>query len=172
MRRTSCRAASVAALILASSGFAAPAAETDPGPFARALWLVQRYGNPGSTSPQNDQSVKATLSKALKDSVLTTKEVEGLMDPATFKKLAGDDARLDDAEIRKALAADVPASRERLLPKVRAYADLLTTSLDMIDDKHRESGADFAEWLAANYKPGKPLHVTVICRGISRRSFL
>ena len=172
MRRTSCRAACVAALILASSGFAAPPTDTDPGPFVRALWLVQRYGNPESIRPRNDQIVKATLFKALKDSVLTIHEVEGLMEPATFRKLAGDDARLDDAEIREALAADVPASRERLLAKVRAHADLLTTSLDMIDEKHREAAAELAEWLAANYKPGRPLHVTAICTANSRRSFL
>ncbi len=172
MSRSRARAAWVATLILATSGFAAGPSEADPGPFVRALWLVQRYGNPESTDPRNDQGVKGKLSRALKDSVLTANEVQGLMDPATFKTLAGDDARLDDAEIRKALAADVPPSRARLLPKVRAYADLLTTSLDMIDEKHRQGAAEFAEWLAANYKPGRPLHVTVICTGNSRRSFL
>ncbi len=172
MSRSRPRAACIAALILASSGLAPAPSVADPGPFVRALWLLQRYGNPGSTDPRNDQGLKAKLSKALKDSVLTANEVQGLMDSATFKKLAGADARLDDAEIRKALDAEVPPSRERLLPKVRAYADLLTTSLDMIDEKHREGAAEFADWLAANYEPGKPLHVTVICTGNSRRSFL
>jgi arsenate reductase len=172
MRRSSSLAACGAALILASSGLAAGPSEADPGPFVRALWFVQRYGNPEATSPRNDQGVKATLFKGLKDSVLTAKELEGLMDPATFKTLAGDDARLDDAEIGEALAAAVPTSRARLLPEVRAYADLLTTSLDMIDEKHRESAAEFADWLAANYQPGKPLDVTVICTANSRRSFL
>jgi hypothetical protein len=158
--------------VLASPSLAAPPPDADPGPFVRALWLVQRHGKPGSYTPDTDQALKAALAKGLKDSVLTSQEMEKWVDQDTFKKLAGDDDRLDDAEIKKAIAADVPASQARLLPKVRSYADLLTTSLDMIDDRHRRAGAEFAEWIAANYQPGKPLHVTVICTGNSRRSFL
>ena len=94
------------------------------------------------------------------------------MDPATFRKLAGADARLDADEIRHALDADVPASRSLLRPEVRAHADLLTTSFDMIDEVHRDAGAKLADWLAENYRPGRPLHVTVICTGNSRRSIL
>ena len=94
------------------------------------------------------------------------------MDSSTFEKLAGGDGKLDAAEVRKALDADVPESRKRLSPKVAAHADLLTTSFDMIDEPHREAGEKLADWIAKNYKPGQPLHVTVVCTGNSRRSIL
>jgi len=42
----------------------------------------------------------------------------------------------------------------------------------MIDPLHREAGEKLAHWIAANYEPGKPLHVTVVCTGNSRRSIL
>jgi hypothetical protein len=42
----------------------------------------------------------------------------------------------------------------------------------LIDEPHREAGATLARWIAANYEPGKPLHVTVVCTGNSRRSIL
>ncbi len=58
------------------------------------------------------------------------------------------------------------------MPRVAAHADLLTTSFDMIDEPHREAGETLADWIAKNYKPGQPLHVTVICTGNSRRSIL
>lgn len=68
--------------------------------------------------------------------------------------------------------ADVPDSRKRLNPKVGAHADLLTTSFDMIDQPHRQAGDTLADWITKNYKPGQPLHVTVVCTGNSRRSIL
>lgn len=55
------------------------------------------------------------------------------MDSSTFEKLAGADGKLDAAEVRKILDAEVPESRKSLNPKVAAHADLLSTSLDMID---------------------------------------
>ncbi len=143
-----------------------------PGPFVSALWLVQRYGTADAVDVRNDQRLKAVLAKGLKDSALTLPELEGLMDPATFKTLAGSDATLDTAEIAQAIGSDAPPSRSRLAPAIRAYAELLTTSFDMIDEAHREPGAKLAEWISANYRPGKPLHVTVVCTGNSRRSIL
>jgi hypothetical protein len=98
-------------LPLALCLLAAPASGGDPGPFVSALWLVQRHGTPEARDPRNDGRVKATLSKSLKDLTLTPAELEGLMDPSTFHKLAGADDRLDATEIGRALEADVPPSR-------------------------------------------------------------
>ena len=87
----------VAALAL----MAGPAPGSDVGPLVRALWLVQRYGTADAADPMNDQRIKGTLFKALgKEGELTLKELEGFMEPETFKKLAGADDRLDAAEIR------------------------------------------------------------------------
>ncbi len=156
-----------ASLAVSTAGLAA-----EPGLFVSSLRLVQAKGTLEAANPKNDQRVKAVLAKALKDSTLTALELEGFMDPVTFASLSASDARLDAAEIAKALAADAPASRSQLLPKVLAHAELLTTSFDMIDDAHREAGSKLADWIAKNYQPGKPLHVTVVCTGNSRRSIL
>ena len=42
----------------------------------------------------------------------------------------------------------------------------------MIDQPHSEAGATLTEWIVGNYKPGQPLHVTVVCTGNTRRSIL
>jgi arsenate reductase (thioredoxin) len=150
-----------------------PVSGEDVGPLVRALWLVERFGTAEAADPANDQRVKGTLFKALgKEGELTLTELRGLMDADTFKTLAGADDRLDAAEIRSAVAAAVPDSRTRLLPKVRAYADVLTTSFDMIDERHQAAGHTLADWVAKNYQPGRKLLVTVICTGNSRRSIL
>jgi arsenate reductase len=143
------------------------------GPLVRTLWLVHRYGTAKSIHPQNDQKVKGQLAKALgKDGALTLTGVQGLMDPSTFAKLAGQDGRLDAGEVRQILDTEVPESRKALLPKVAAHADLLTTSFDMIDEPHREAGEALVDWIVKNNRPGQPLHLTVICTGNSRRSIL
>ena len=162
----------VAPVLLLAPAARCPAGD-DVGPLVRSLWLVQRFGTADAVAPGNDQKVKGTLSKALgKEGTLTAAGVQGLMDSSTFEKLAGGDGKLDAAEVRKALDAEVPESRKRLSPKVAAHADLLTTSFDMIDERHREAGETLADWIAENYKPGQPLHVTVVCTGNSRRSIL
>ena len=110
--------AACAALILAppTTGASSPD-RGDVGPMVRALWLVQRHGTPGAADPRNDIRTKGPLSKALgKEGILTPTGVEGLMDPSEFAKLAGPDGRLDPAEARHAVEADVPESRRRLLP--------------------------------------------------------
>jgi len=91
------------------------------------------------------------------------------MEPETFKKLAGPDDRISPDEIRKAVdeirkavETAVPESRNRLLPKVRQHADLLTTSYDMIGETHRLAGQKLVDWIAKNYRPGKPLDVVVV----------
>ena len=92
----------------------------DVGPLVRSLWLVQRFGTAESVAPRNDQKLKGKLSKALgKEGILTAAGVQGLMDSSTFEKLAGADGKLDAAEVRKALDADVPESRKRLVPEGR-----------------------------------------------------
>ncbi len=145
----------------------------DVGPLVRSLWLVQRYGTVESVKPENDQKTKGKLAKALgKQGILTALGVQGLMDPSTFAKLAGRDEQLDSAEVKKCLEAGLPESRTALYPRVAAYADLLTTSFDMIDEPHREAGAKLVDWIVEHYKPGQPLHCTAICTGNSRRSIL
>jgi hypothetical protein len=147
--------------------------QQDPGPLVRALWLVQRYGTAEAASPVNDQRTKGMLARALgKDGVLTASEVAGLIDPATFAKLAGPDGRLEPAEIQRAMESTTPESRKRLPSPVLAHANYLTTTFDLIDEPHRQAGEKLAEWIAANYRRGQPLHVTVVCTGNTRRSVL
>jgi arsenate reductase len=146
---------------------------TDVGPLVRALWLVQRHGTHEALAPINDQRVKGVLSKALaKDGAITLPELGGFMTPDVFEKLAGSDAMLDSAEIARTLDAGTPESRTKLAPKLREHADFLATAFDMIGGPHREAGTKLAGWIAANYQPGKSLHVTVVCTGNSRRSIL
>jgi hypothetical protein len=76
------------------------------------------------------------------------------------------------SDMEKALASATPESRAKLLPKARAHADFLTTTFDMIDDPHKEAGKRLADWIVANHRPGKPLEVTVVCTGNSRRSIM
>jgi hypothetical protein len=158
-----------AALALAAS---APAGG-DAGPLVRALWLVQRHGTAVAADPTNDERVKGVLFKALvKDGELTVPELGELMEPETFKKLAGADGRLDPAEIKRAVETDVPESRNRLLPTVHAHADALSVSFDLIGPAHRLAGQTLADWIAKNYRPGQTLDVVVVCTGNSRRSIL
>ena len=160
-------------LLFALGALVAPPNAVDVGPLVRTLWLVQRYGSPESLDPKNDQLVKAAIAKAIaKDGVITQKELGEFMQPDTFNKLAGPDARLTDPETVEALEAATPESRTKLSPKLLAHADYLATTFDQIDERHREAGEKLARWIAANYRPGKPLHVTVVCTGNSRRSIL
>ncbi len=159
--------------LVALLAFAAPTEAPDVGPLVRALWLVQRHGTHEALLPNNDQRIKGVLSKALaRDGVISLPELGGFMAPDVFNKLAGPDSRLDPAEITRALDAATPESRTRLAPKLREHADYLATTFDLIDGPHREAGAELARWIATNYEAGKPLHVTVVCTGNSRRSIL
>src|SRR5271166_4020842 len=102
-------------IVLALAAGLAPA--SDVGPLVRALWLVQRCGTADATDPVNDQRVKGALFKALgKDGELTLSELDGFMEPETFKKLAGFDDRISLDEIRKGVDTAVPESQNRLLP--------------------------------------------------------
>ena len=145
----------------------------DVGPLVRSLWLVQRFGTADAADPRNDQAVKGKLSRALgKEGSLTATGVQGLMDASTFERLAGAAGKIDAGAVRTILEADMPESRKRLNPKVAAHADLLTTSFDLIDERHREAGEKLADWIVKNDRPGHPLHVTAICTGNSRRSIV
>jgi hypothetical protein len=160
-------------LILALAALAASPEASDVGPLVRSLWLVQAYGAREALNPENDQRVKAALSKALaRDKLITSTELGSLMTPDVFNKLSGPDGSLDSADISRALEAAAPASRAKLAPSLKRHADYLTTTFDMIDEKHREAGVSLARWIAANHVPGKPLHVVVVCTGNSRRSIL
>jgi arsenate reductase len=159
----------IATLALASG----PGSGADVGPLVRALWLVQRYGTVEAVDPANDQCVKGVIFKALgKEGELTLSEMGGFMEPETFNKLAGSDDRIGPNEIKHAIEAAIPECRLRLLPKVREHADSLTTSFDMIGEPHRLAGRKLVEWIAKNYRQGKPLDVIVVCTGNSRRSIL
>jgi arsenate reductase len=159
--------------LLVLMAFSGSSETTDVGPLVRALWLVQRHGTLEALRPANDQRLKGILSKALtKDGMISLPELEGLMTPDVFHRLAGSDSLLDSAEIRRSLNASPPESRSRLSQKLREHADFLTTTFDLIDEPHRAAGEKLAHWIAANYQPGKPLHVTVVCTGNTRRSIL
>jgi hypothetical protein len=162
----------IAVFIGPAAGITALAAENDPGPLIRALWLVQRHGTAEAVDPANDERVKGTLFKALgKDGTLTQSGVTGLMDPKTFAQLAGPDGKLDREEVHRLTEADIPASRRRLHPAVTAHLDLLTTGLDQIDERHRAGASALADWIVAHHRPGELPHATAICTGNSRRSF-
>ncbi len=115
--------------------------------------------------------MKGKLFKALgKEGVLTSESAATFFDPSTFSRLAGPDGRLTPTEVRSALEADMPASRTRLLPEVAAQAALLSTSFDLIHERHREAASKLADWIVSNHKDGQSLHIIMICTGNSRRS--
>ncbi|HVX11366.1 MAG TPA: hypothetical protein VHC22_09315 [Pirellulales bacterium] len=147
---------------------------SNPGPFVRALWVVQRYGSPDAADPRHDERTKASLTPALaKGGTVTDRAVTNkLMDAKTFQSLAGPDDLVQAIELQAALDASAPDTRRQLLPAVAAHLDLLTTSFDRIDAAHLAAGEQLAEWIVANYKPGKPLPLIFVCTGNSRRSIL
>jgi arsenate reductase (thioredoxin) len=150
-----------------------PETVADAGPFVRGLWLVQRYGTADAVDPANDQRVKAAVAKALgKEGDIALPKLDAFMEPDVFKKLAGSDERLGSDEIRQAVESAAPESRRRLLPGIKEHTDRLTTSFDLIDEPHRLAGRKLADWIAENYRPGRPLDIVVVCTGNSRRSIL
>ncbi len=162
----------VASWPLASRADDAPQARS--GPFVRALWAIQYFGDAQAAEPRNDGSTKELLAVSLaKDGTLTRKAIENkLMDPETFDKLAGSAEGIAPEVVREAVDDNVPASRRRLLPEVAAHLDGLTTSFDRIDPPHLKAGELLADWIAANYTPGKELPMIFVCTGNSRRSIL
>jgi hypothetical protein len=145
--------------------------EPDLGPAVRAICLFQALGTPEVLG--HDSLIKARLAKSISnDRFISFTEVEGLISRDTYTKIAGEDGQLDDNEIRNQLDSLQPESRRRLTEGLSQHADLLTTQFDMIDDAHRQGGKRLAQWIINHYKPGQPLHITVVCTGNSRRSMI
>ncbi len=146
---------------------------SEVGPLVRALQVVHRYGTSEAVTPSSDSTVKGALAKGLRsDAALSARELDGILDGATVRALAGSGTTLDIETLERIATMSVPESRTHLLPEVRAHAEFLTTSFDMIDVLHREAGAELVDWIVANHQPGEPLAVTVICTGNSRRSMM
>ncbi len=75
-------------------------------------------------------------------------------------------------QAKKSMQSKTTDSRNDLFSKIRTHADLLSAQFDLIDERHRESASELAKWISANYQPGKPLSVIIVCTGNSRRSIL
>lgn len=75
-------------------------------------------------------------------------------------------------QAKKSMQLKTADSRNDLFPKVRTHADLLSAQFKLIDERHREAASELATWISANYQPGKPLAVIIVCTGNSRRSIL
>ncbi|MGH7138832.1 MAG: hypothetical protein ACREHD_24050 [Pirellulales bacterium] len=169
-------------LLAASCLLAIPAAglcaehdqERDEGAFVRALSAVQRFGKLEAADPRHDQRTKALLANSLaKDGSLTNCAIENnLMDATTYQALAGDDRLLQTTEVREALRASIPETRRRLLPAISTHLDALATSFDRIDAEHWVASGKLVDWIAENYRPGRPLAILFVCTGNSRRSIL
>lgn len=141
--------------------------------FLDVLRLTQQVGLVEAVDPTHDTQTKASIGKALGgEGVLLEAATVELMDARTFARLAGNDGRLDATEVRAALAAQVPVSREKLLPKVADHLSLLATSFDQLDESRAAAGRKLADWIVENYRPGQPLAITCVCTGNSRRSIL
>ncbi len=141
--------------------------------FLDVLRLTQQVGLVEAVDPMHDARTKAVIGKAVGgEGVLLEATAAELMDARTFARLAGDDGRLDATEVRAALAAQVPASRAKLLPKVADHLSLLATSYDQLDESRAAAGRQLADWIVENYRPGQPLAITCVCTGNSRRSIL
>lgn len=148
-------------------------ATTEHGLFVQSLWLFQQYGEPAATDTKNDVRLKAVLGKAIaKDSKITFNEVGEFMSNEKFQKIAGNDESVDAGDIVRSLDASTPGSRTKLNAKVRAHAEYLTTTFDIIDQEHREAAQRLANWMVSKYELDKPLDVIVVCTGNSRRSIL
>lgn len=59
-----------------------------------------------------------------------------------------------------------------LAPKVAAHLATIQKTSQPLQPAHEQAAAKLGAWIAANYKPGQPLEVIIICTGNSRRSML
>ena len=141
--------------------------------FLDVLRLTQHVGLVEAASPQRDARTKSIIGKGLGSEGLLRKEAAvELMDAKVFARWSGVDDRLDAAEVRRALAAQAPASRTRLNPQLAEHLSLLATGYDMLDESRATAGRKLADWIVENYRPGQPLAITCVCTGNSRRSIL
>src|SRR5487761_576685 len=167
----------VLAALAMSAAVALPAEnndQADAGHFVRALWAIQRFGMLEAADPRHDERTKSILAAAVaKDGSITNRALENrLMDAKTYQVLAGADDLLQASDVRQALDCGLPESRRRLLPAVADHLNALTTSFDRIDGARLAAGDKLAEWIVANYQPGKPLPIIFVCTGNSRRSLI
>ncbi len=80
---------------------------------------------------------------------------------------------LEISQTKKTMQQNKPLrSRDDLFSKVRNHADQLATQFNLIGERHQQSASELAAWISANYQPGKPLAVIIVCTGNSRRSIL
>ncbi len=152
-------------------------AQTHLPPARNALVTTLAFAHHFATSqaivPDNDRRLKATLLAALneKSPVLSFEEVSEVFDKTTFASLAIENT-LTISRLEELMTESAPLSRQQLFTKVREHADLLTTQFDQIDEKHQQAANELAAWIAKNDAAEKPLGVSVICTGNSRRSIL
>lgn len=141
--------------------------------FVKALSFTHHFAKPAALTPENDRQLKATLLKALdeKPPTLSFAEVSELFDKEAFAGWAPTD-QLTPERMVELLTAAVPESRRVIFAESCWQIDLLSTQLDMIDPSHQRSANQLAGWIAKNYTADKPLGVSVICTGNSRRSVM
>ncbi len=160
-------------LVMILACFSPDEGSDDAGLFPKALWFLHAYGQVDCSKAKNDLHMKGTLAKSLaKDRELTLEEVSELVDASTFARFAGEDHRLSESEMSKALDLVTPKSRLQLLPELRRHAEFLTTSFDLIEPGHHVAIEQLADWIAKNWQPDGQLHVLATCSGNSRRSIL
>jgi arsenate reductase len=64
------------------------------------------------------------------------------------------------------------AWRDRLAPRVHAYLDQLSASVEPLTPLQQEACHALARWIAHHHRTGMPSPIIVICTGNSRRSML
>jgi arsenate reductase (thioredoxin) len=141
--------------------------------FTRALSFAQHFATPAALTPENDRQLKTTMLKALKEvpPTLSFAEVKEIFRQEEFAAWSPDD-KLTVERMEELLRAQIPESRQKIFRETCWQVDLLRTQFDMIDGPHQRSANELAGWIAKNYTADKPLGVSVICTGNSRRSVM
>jgi hypothetical protein len=148
-------------------------ASSEEGLFLTSLRFAHSIGSMETLSPRNDSHLKQVLYAALAgDGKLSLKELKGMIDVEAYREAAGQDGKLSKEDMRRYLRDHDAPSRQELVPALRAYADDLMTSLDMIDRDHYQPLEELAGWIAKRYGETREVHVLVACTGNSRRSCL
>lgn len=169
---------SLAMMLIAAAGIFAlmTAAQADDqarraSPVATALEFVHRYGQPAALAPEKDRGLQRRLTEALaKSPELPWEVVKDAFDREKFEALAGG-STISVARMAELIEQTHP-SRRKMNDAVRRHAELLCTQFERIEPEHRKAAGDFADWIAANHKPGQPLAAIIVCTGNTRRSVL
>ncbi len=142
-------------------------------PLSNALAFTHLYGNPKVLLPANDRALKYKLVLGFgKTSDLPFSALSDAIDKETFTKLSGDEGKISTEKLAQLVAQKTPKQRELLIPKIKQYADLLSTQFELIEEGHLDGAEQLVAWIVKNYEAGKPLGITIICTGNSRRSML